>query len=81
MSIFANKYGDFSDLDELVEILSQDDLVNSYGCYDEKQQHPGPHVMISGVDSKLSYDFIKQKDGTYILCVRKIRRINSGEQS
>jgi hypothetical protein len=72
MSIFSKKYGDFSDLDDLVQLLaSPADLVVSEGSYDAKQPHPGPHAQIMSARGGVGFDFIRQADGSFVLVVRR----------
>ena len=71
MPMLPNKYGDFSDLEKLMKIMASQHVVTAYGQYDASQPHPGPHIMFTSVESDIGFDFIKQADGTYIVCVSK----------
>ena len=71
MPELSNKYGDFSDLEDLMKIMAgREPIFTTHGPYDDSQPHPGPHVMFTSMESDLGFDFIKQNDGTYIVCVR-----------
>lgn len=69
--MFQNRYGDFSDLEGLIKILDDEGIVVAEGKYDASQPNPGPHVLLSSVHAKSSYDFIKAGEGTYVVKVQK----------
>ncbi len=63
---------DFTNLDDLHTILSDDHLVVLPGIFDSNQQNPNLRVTISSPNSKTLYDFIKVDTDTYILKVHQV---------
>src|SRR5689334_15786356 len=70
--ILPNHWADFSDLEELFEMVAgPGEIMIIPGQITGRPEFPNPHVTIaSRADHKPSYQFIKTKNPhTYILCV------------
>jgi len=65
------KYGDFTELERLDEVLTSKNLIVAEGEYPVGSSAPGPHIMVSSPDSDVTFDFVKKGIGQYVLYIRK----------
>lgn len=72
MSLFSNKYGDFSDLEALADIFDDAGVIIAEGRHRADGPHPGPHVTISSPNASHGYNFVKNDDGTYTVTTHRM---------